>query len=254
MLIDTHAHLDFPEFDNDRDSVIKRSQEEGIDFIINVASSFNGCLASLDLAQRYSFVYASVGIHPHNAAETNDDRLKQIESFVNREKVVAIGEVGLDFYRNLSPQDIQKEFFLKFINLSISTGLPLIIHSREAREETLKILRQNKLKGVVHCFSGDEDFLKRCLDLGLYISFTCNITYKKSESLRELAKLVPLDRLLLETDSPYLSPQPLRGSRNEPVNVKFLAQELADLRNCSIDEIASNTTSNAKRLFKLERK
>lgn len=254
MFVDTHAHLDFSEFDSDRELVVKRSKENGIDFIINVASSFKGCLDSLELAKRYDFIYFSVGVHPHNAAEVSDLQLKEIENFAKLKKVVAIGEVGLDFYRNLSPQDTQKELFIKFINLSSSSGLPLIIHTREAKEETLDILRKNKIRGVVHCFSGDKDFLKECLDLGLYISFTCNITYKKADDLRELARLVPLDRLLLETDSPYLAPQHLRGSRNEPVNVKFLAETLADLKSLTIEEIAKSTTSNAKRLFGLEEK
>lgn len=251
--IDTHAHLDFPDFDADREEVIRRSQEEGIDSIINVGSSLKGCFAAIDLASRYEIIYASIGIHPHSAGEIDSSGFEQLKSLLTSKKVVAIGEIGLDFYRNLSPVETQKELFRKFVDLSITSNLPLIIHSRQAEEETLGILKEKagKLKGVLHCFSGSRDFLESCLNLDLYISFTCNITYKKSDNLRELVKLIPEDRLLLETDCPYLSPEGMRGKRNEPVNVKLLAKAIAELRNCSIEAIAKNTTGNAGRLFHL---
>ena len=250
--VDTHAHLDFPDFDNDREGLISRLQEEGISAIINVGSTLRGCLAAIDLASQYEFIYAAVGIHPHHAKEIDTNGFERVKSLLKAKKVVAIGEVGLDFYRNLSPADIQKELFRQFIDLSILSNLPLIIHSRQAEKETLEILEGNssgKPKGVLHCFSGSEDFLKSCLGLGLYISFTCNITYKKSGHLRDVVKLVPLERLLLETDCPYLSPEGLRGKRNEPKNVKILAQFVADLRGCSIEDIAKSTTGNAQELF-----
>lgn len=252
MFIDTHAHLDFPDFDVDREEVIGRAQKEGINVIINVGSSLKGSLASLDLAKKHEIIYASLGIHPHDAKAVNQDIFKQIEGLAASEKVVAIGEAGLDFYRNLSPAEAQRQVFVKFIELSLSLGLPLIIHSRQAESATLEILKENtngNLKGVLHCFSGSGDFLRSCLDLGLHVSFTCNITYKKSDNLRELVKLVPEDRLLLETDSPYLSPEGMRGKRNEPLNVKLLAGFLAELRGCSIEAIAKSTSENARRLF-----
>lgn len=278
MFIDTHAHLDFPDFDADREEIIRRSQEEGIDSIINVGSSLKGCFAAVDLASRYEFIYASVGIHPHSSGEIDDNGFEQLKgllrvpSGVRAKKIVAIGEVGLDFYpvrdycattkeknvsngvyRNFSPVDTQKKLFRKFVDLSLAANLPLIVHSRQAEEETLGILKEKagKLKGVLHCFSGSRDFLKRCLDSGFYISFTCNITYKKSDNLRELVKFIPGDRLLLETDSPYLAPEGMRGKRNEPVNVKLLAKAVAELRNCDIEALAKSTTENARRLFGL---
>ncbi len=253
MFIDTHAHLDFPDFKQDMDDVIHRAKDADIGYIINVASSFAGCQASLALAERYEMLYTSIGIHPHDVREINEENFKQLKSWLGEKKVVAIGEVGLDFYRNLSPQETQKEYFTKFIDLSVSSGLPLIIHSRQADSETLEILKNTaaKLSGVVHCFSGSKEFLDSCLDLGLYISFTCNITYKKAESLRELAAQVPLERLLLETDCPFLPPEGLRGKRNEPINVIVLAELLAKIRNSSVESIAAATTANAKRLFKL---
>ena len=255
MLIDTHAHLDFPDFEPDRPGVIRRAQEEGVAYIINVSADLRGCLASLELAGRYENIYASIGIHPHHAQEITPDDFSQVTGFIKNEKVVAIGEIGLDFYRNLSPSEIQKELFVKFLTLSQSAKLPVIIHSREAQEETLKILKENScsgLEGVVHCFSGDRNFMSKCLDLGLYISFTCNITYKKSASLRELVKYAPGDRLLIETDCPYLPPEGLRGRRNAPENVKLLAQFIADLRGSRIEDIAKSTTENAISLFRLK--
>ncbi len=253
MLIDTHAHLDFSDFNSDRDGVIKRAQENGVGLIVNVSSSLEGCVRSLELARLYQCVYASVGIHPHDVKDVDESVFKKVSEWAKRERVVAIGEVGLDFYRNLSPENIQKNFFRRFIEISIASELPLIIHSRQAEEDTLTILNDfsAKLQGVIHCFSGGRVFLEKCLGLGLYVSFTCNVTYKKSDALRDLIKEVPLDRLLLETDCPYLSPEGLRGKRNEPANVRLLAGFIAELRNCSVEKIGQATTENAKKLFKL---
>ncbi len=254
MLIDSHAHLDFDDFDVDRDVVIERAKDNGLEYIINVSSSFSGCQRSLALAQKYDFIYTSIGIHPHDVEEINPEILTQVEGFLKEKKVVAVGEVGLDFYRDLSPRELQREYFVQFIHLSKKYALPLIIHSRASDAKTLEILKQeanSTLKGVVHCFSGSEEFLKGCLGLGFYISFTANITYRKSDNLRDLARKLPLERLLLETDSPYLSPEGLRGKRNEPGNVLHLAEFLAGIRGDSVEEIAEKTTENAKRLFDL---
>lgn len=256
MLIDTHAHLDFSDFDAEREEVIARAAEAGVKHIINVSSDLRGCLASLELIKKYENIFASIGIHPHSAAQINEEDFQRIPGFLKNKKVVAVGEVGLDYYRNLSPHDKQRELFSRFIGLSLDSQLPLIIHSREAEADTISILKSGaagaNIKGVVHCFSGSRNFCQECLDLGLYISFTCNVTYKKSEALRELVKYIPSDRLLLETDCPYLSPEGMRGKRNEPTNVKLLAQFIADLKGCSLEEIAKNTTDNAIRLFRLE--
>ncbi len=255
MLVDTHAHLDFPDFDFDRKEIIQKAAEAGVKYIINVSSDLRGCLASLELTKDYKNIFASIGIHPHSAAEIGEEDFQRIPGLLKNEKVVAVGEVGLDYYRNLSPPDRQKELFSRFIGLSLETRLPLIIHSRDAEIDTIDILKSRAtgaaIKGVIHCFSGSRDFCQKCLDLGLSISFTCNITYKKSEGLRELVKFVPSDRLLLETDCPYLSPEGQRGRRNQPSNVRPLAQFIADLRGRSLEEIARNTTDNAIKLFNL---
>ena len=254
MLVDTHAHLDFPDFDPQRQEVIARAGQAGVKYIINVSSDLRGCAASLELARNYENIFAAIGIHPHSAEETREEDFQRIPGLLKNKKVVAIGEVGLDYYRNLSPQDRQRDLFSRFIGLSLETQLPLIIHSRDAETDTINILKSRggeNVKGVVHCFSGSLDFCRQCLDLGLSISFTCNVTYKKSEASRELVKYVPSNRLLLETDCPYLSPEGLRGKRNEPANVRLLAQFIADLRGCNFEEIARNTSDNAIRLFDL---
>lgn len=253
MLIDTHCHLDFSEFDVDREAVLVRAKEAGVEYIINVGSSLQNSRAAVSLANKYPSIFASVGIHPHDASDFDPASFDQIKELAkNNKRVIAIGEVGLDFYRNLSPKDIQEESFRQFIRLSKELNLPLIIHSRQAQQETLAILKEERysaLRGVVHCFSGDKDFLSECLSLGLYISFTCNVTYKKADSLREVLKLVPQDRLLLETDAPYLSPEGFRGKRNEPCQVKLLAEYIAQLKQVSFKDISEITTENTRNLF-----
>ncbi len=254
MLIDTHCHLDFKDFDGDRDEVIRRARNAGVEKIINVGSSIEGSRRSVDLAARYNMIYATVGVHPHDAASVSDKVIEELKALAVKGKVVAIGEVGLDFYRNLSPKDAQIEAFRKFLRLGIELGLPLVIHAREASREIMEILKKESpggLNGVMHCFSGDLDFLRECLDMGLHISFTCNITFKNAGPLREVAGHMKVERLVLETDAPYLSPQKERGKRNEPSSVSVLAEEWARILGLSREDIARITTHNANRLFKL---
>jgi TatD DNase family protein len=250
MLIDTHCHLDFPEFDRDRDAVIKRAREEGVSHIINIASSLKGCQKSLELAGQYDFIYASVGIHPHEADKFDKESESIIRELARKDKVVAIGEIGLDYYRNFSQAKNQRTLFVTLLKLAKDLVLPLIIHTRQAQIDTLKILKDFlPIQAVVHCFSADEDFLKECLDLGFFISFTCNISYPKAQNLRNLVKVTPMERLFLETDAPFLAPQELRGRRNEPAYVKFLAGEIAKIKEISQEEVADVTTENAKTFF-----
>lgn len=249
-MIDTHCHLDFPDFNDDRDIVVKRAKEAGIEYIVNVGASLESSRASLDLARKYEFIYCAVGVHPHEADAVNARIKSGIEALSRQDKVVAIGETGLDYYRNYSGHDNQKALFIWLIELGKKRGFPLVIHNRQADEQVLNILREHQVsKGVVHCFSGSEDFLKGCLDLGLFISFTCNITYKKAENLRRLIELIPVERIMLETDAPYLSPDGFRGRRNEPVNVKYAALEIAKLKGLSLEEAGKITTDNARRFF-----
>ena len=255
MLIDTHCHLDFPEFDADREEVIRRAKDSGAEYIINVGSSLENSRAAVKLSKEYPEVFASVGIHPHDAKDFSEDNLLEIKELSKNPKVIAIGEVGLDFYRNLSQDYVQERAFRKFIGLAKEQNLPLIFHCREAKADFLRILKEEsfpQMRGVMHCFSGDEIFLKSCLDLGFYISFTCNVTHKKAENLRQVLKLVPQDKLMLETDAPYLSPEGFRGKRNEPYQVKLLAETIAKIRSVTFGEIAEATTVNAKKLFGLD--
>ena len=261
-MIETHAHLDFPQYNRDRDIVLKRATEKGVEVIINVASSVEGSFSSVALSNEYSQVFATCGVHPHDAKEAGDKVIEDIKNLIlSSKKVVAIGEVGLDFYRNLSPRDDQIKAFVKFINLSKELDLPLILHCREASPGEneascmlLKLMKDNlqpPFKGVVHCFSGDEGFLNEAISLGLHISFTCNITYKRADDLRLLVRAVPMDRLLLETDSPFLSPQAKRGQRNEPAYLSYLVDELSKNLDVEAKTIEEVTTNNAKILFKI---
>jgi TatD DNase family protein len=253
MLIDTHCHLDFPEFDPDRDEVVRLSRDSGVGYIVNIGSSLRGSLRSVELAQSYDCVYAAIGIHPHEADGFQGQHEKALRELAEKDKVVAIGEIGLDYYKNYSRPENQRPLFAKLLELAKDLNLPLVIHTRKAQNDTLDILKRYlPLQAVVHCFSGDEDFLKQCLGLGFFVSFTCNITYKKAENLRELVKAVPLERLLLETDAPFLPPQEWRGKRNEPRHVKELARAIAQLKQTSFEDIAEVTTANARAFFHLK--
>jgi len=257
MLIDTHCHLDFKDFDKDRDDVIKRAAAEGVKYIINVGSSLEGSRRASELASKYDCIFASMGIHPHEAGTVSENIISEIRDMAKGKKVVAIGEVGLDYYRNSSLQEIQKSVFRKFINLSTDLNLPLIIHNREANDDTINILKEEapgRARGVMHCFSGDEDFLHQCLDIGLSVSFTCNVTFKNSGVLRALMKNVPMDRLFLETDAPFLAPQVFRGRRNEPSYLKYLAREIAVVKGITEEEVADVTSKNAVTFFGLGKK
>ena len=256
MLVDTHCHLDFKEFDQDRKEVIDRATASGVRYMINVSSSLKSCRGSLDLARDNDSIFAALGMHPQDASGADDHAFSEIVSMSEKGKVVAIGEVGLDFYRQASPRKIQIPVFGRFVRLAVELQLPLVIHNRSADDEVLSVLKQEaggSPRGVMHCFSGDKDFLERCLSMGLYVSFTCNVTFKNAAGLREVASYVPMDRLLLETDCPFLAPQAVRGKRNEPSYLRYLADELARIKETSVEEIARATTENALNLFGLPR-
>jgi len=254
MIIDTHCHIDFDEFNQDRDLVIERAKASGVKCLINVGSDLEGSRRAVHLAGLYKEVFASVGIHPHHADEKLESSFDEIETLAGNEKVVAIGEVGLDYFKNYSKPENQKTLFTHFIKLAEKLKLPLIIHDREAHDDTIDILKEvypGPIPGVMHCFSGDKKTLTRALDLGLYISFTCNLTFKNAKDLREVARHVPRERLLLETDAPYLAPQRYRGKRNEPAYITELRDILSKLLGLPKDEIEKITTHNAKRFFKI---
>lgn len=252
MLIDTHCHLDFPEFDPDRTEVIQRAIKEGIGYIINIGSSLRGSRAGIELSRRYDCIYTTVGIHPHEADRVSQDTIIAIKELIENDKVVAIGETGLDYYKVASSKENQKQLFISLLELARINSLPVVIHCRQSQEDVYSILREKNItRAVLHCFSGDENFLRRCLEAGFFISYTCNVTYKKAEALSDLVGITPLDRLFLETDAPFLPPEGFRGKRNEPFYIKHLAQAIARVKNISVEEVCRITSENAKGFFNL---
>ena len=253
-LIDTHCHLDFPEFDKDRRDAIDRAASGGIVRIINVSSSLEGCRKTLALTEKYELIYGTVGIHPHYADSAGEDSLGSLKKLAANKKIVAIGETGLDYYRNISSRENQERLFLRSIALANDLDLPLVVHSRNATKDVSRILRQHVKtgrRGVFHCFSGTAREMDEILDMGFYISFTCNLTFKNGGPLRELAGRLPVDRLLIETDAPFLAPQQFRGRRNEPAYISYLLEAISDIKGLSRESIAEVTTGNANKFFKL---
>jgi TatD DNase family protein len=254
MLIDSHAHLSMPQFDRDRDEVIRRSVEAGVELIFTVGTDPKDCRKTLEIARGSDQVFAIIGIHPHNAKEVTEETYSDLRAMSQNEKVRAIGEIGLDFYRNLSPRDIQVTRFREQIHLARELNLPIVVHARDAHGEVLAVLKEEEageIGGVFHCFSGNYDMAKACLDLGFFISIPGTITFKNSGDLREALRKIPFDRILVETDCPFLAPVPVRGKRNEPAYVKFTASKLAEVRESTFDEVARITTENTKRAFRL---
>ncbi len=250
MLTDTHCHLDASAFDPDRDDVISRARDAGTGVLITVGSGLESSETAVKLAGRYDMVYAAVGVHPHDAKEFTPDTAERIRELSAQEKVVAIGETGLDYHYDHSPRDVQRRVFESHISLALELGLPVIVHSREAEADTLSILSASGVsRGVMHCFSGDLDMAEKVMAMGLYISFAGTVTFKNAERLREAAASIPDEYLLIETDAPYLSPVPLRGRRNEPSFLLHTAGKLAELRGVETEDIARITTLNAGRLF-----
>ena len=251
MLVDSHAHIDDERFDADRDEVVARASAAGVPLIINIGADMGSSARSVALADKYPGIYAAVGMHPHDAKDMQESDYIQLEQWTKQPKVVAVGEIGLDYHYDLSPRPVQKEVFLRQLDLARKTGKPFIIHEREAHADMLDIIRiaARGLNGVFHCFSGSVETAREYLKMGFYISVAGPVTFPKSTKTKEVAKYVPLDRLLVETDSPYLTPHPFRGRRNEPAHVRLVAEEIAGLRNLSVSELAAATTENVKRLF-----
>lgn len=254
MYIDTHCHLDFENFNDDRESVVQRSIKNKIEAIITIGTDIKSSVKSIELADKFATVFAAVGIHPNDISEANTKSVQKIYDLCDHLKVVAIGEIGLDYYRDNSPAEIQKELFRTQLKIAREKELPVIIHNRQAHSDMYDILVEEKstnLKGVLHSFDGDMHFLDSILAYNLYISFTGVITFKNA-NFDELIKRVPLENLLLETDSPFLTPVPFRGKRNEPSYVTHIAQKIAEVKEIAIEELAKITTENARKLFKFK--
>ncbi|MDF0668399.1 MAG: TatD family hydrolase [Nitrospira sp.] len=254
-MIDTHTHLDDARYNEDREAVITRAQETGVEAFVTIGCDLPTSQAAVALSERYPFVYASVGVHPHEVKHVRDGWYDEFRRLAENKNVVAYGEIGLDYHYNHSSPKEQRDRFREQVQLARELALPVIIHTREAQEDTLAILKEERASevgGVFHCFSGDSRLAKEALQLGFYLSFSGILTFQNATPLREVAKHTPLDRVLIETDCPYLTPVPYRGKRNEPAYVSQVAKQLAGLHpELSLDDVQRITTVNAKRLFKI---
>ena len=254
MLIDSHTHLDMPQFDSDRKLVIERAREAGLTALVTIGVDPESCRAALELAQANDFIYCGLGIHPHDARAWDQSFRFELAKMLDEPKVVAVGETGLDYFRDLSPRDVQQRAFRDHIRLAAEKKLPLVVHDRDAHGEVIDILREEKasdIGGIIHCFSGDADMAGKCLDMGFFISIPGIVTFPKADQLRDVVRYAPMDRLLVETDAPYLAPVPFRGKRNEPAYVAYTLAELARIKKIDEHEAAATTTRNAKTVYRI---
>ncbi len=252
MLIDTHAHLEMREFNDDREDVIKRAREAGVEYIVTIGTTVESSRDAVLLADKYDFIYAAIGIHPHEVKDILHPAYDIIRHFAQHKKVVAYGEIGLDYHYEHSPRADQKRKFRDMLREARQLDLPVIIHDRDAHEDTLRIISEEwspDLGGVMHCFSGDAAMAKKVIEMGFSISIAGPVTFPKAESLREVVRQVPIEHLLIETDSPYLAPQPVRGKRNEPAFVRHTAEMVAQVKGLSFDDVGRITSFNAMQLF-----
>ncbi|MFP3512040.1 TatD family hydrolase [Peribacillus sp. SIMBA_075] len=252
MLFDTHVHVNAEQFNEDLDDVIERAKEAGVNNMVVVGFDQPTIIRAMELIETYDFMYAAIGWHPVDAIDMTEKDLQWIEELSNHPKVVAIGEMGLDYHWDKSPKDVQMEVFRKQIRLAKKVGLPIIIHNREATADIVNILKEeaaSEVGGIMHCFSGSAETALECINMNFYISLGGPVTFKNAKKPKEVAAAVPLERLLIETDCPYLAPHPYRGKRNEPSYVKLVAEQIAEIKQLTIEEVSQATTENAKKLF-----
>jgi len=250
QLIDSHAHLDDRKFNNDRDAAIAAIHAAGVTNVINIGADMRSSRESVKLAKAHDFLYAAVGVHPHYAAKMTEDDIVELKSLAENEKVVAIGEIGLDYFRNISPREVQQRWFRAQLQLASELNLPVIVHDRDAHQDCVDILKdENISNGVMHCYSGSAEMAKELINMGFYISFSGVITYKNARSAVDALRSVPLERLLIETDCPYLSPEPYRGERNSSEYMPIIAKKAAEIKEISYEEICNITAENTRRLF-----
>lgn len=254
MIFESHAHYDDEVFDEDRESLLASLQEKGIGTVINVGASLAGCRATVELTRRYPFVYGAIGIHPSEVGELNEENFPALEEWCSLDKIVAVGETGLDYHWTEPEPAIQKDWFERQLTLARQVKLPVIIHSREAAKDTLEIMQAHhagEIGGVVHCFSYAKEMAREYLHMDFYFGIGGVITFKNSKKLKEAVAYIPMDKILLETDSPYLAPEPNRGKRNSSLNLPYVAQAIADIKGISYEEVVQITEDNARKLFGL---
>lgn len=247
-LFDSHVHLDDSRFDEDREELISSLSENGIDYVVNIGADLPTSRNSIKLSEKYSFVYATVGVHPHEVKSMTEDDIILLRELSRHDKVVAIGEIGLDYYYDNSPRELQKKWFIRQIELANECSLPIVIHSRDAVQDTYEILKQHNQSSrvLIHCFSQSLEMAKKYVNMGAFIALGGAITFKNAKNLLDVVKFVPMEQLLLETDCPYLTPEPFRGKRNDPSKVRFVAQKIAELKNIDFMEVMDATNHNAR--------
>ncbi|RKM58889.1 TatD family deoxyribonuclease [Butyrivibrio sp. CB08] len=255
MIFDTHAHYDDEQFDIDRDSLLLSMKENGIGTIVNIGANLRSSQTTLELAHKYDFVYGAVGVHPSDSAELSDDNFDQIRQMSSDPKCVAIGEIGLDYYWPEPDHETQKKWFVRQLDLAREVGLPVVIHSRDAAADTVDILRDNKageLGGVVHCFSYSKEVAAECVKMGFYIGVGGVLTFKNGKKMKEVVSEIPIERIILETDCPYLAPEPNRGKRNSSLNLPYVVTAMAQIKGISEEEVIEITERNAREMYRLK--
>ncbi len=251
MIFDTHTHYDAEQFDKDRVELLSSMREHNVGFILNVGATLDGCKSSVKFARKYSFMYAAVGVHPDEVGALNDETFAWMEELLLDEKTVAVGEIGLDYYWDNEPREVQKEWFIRQLELARKHDLPVCIHSRDAAEDTLNVMREyaKGLRGVIHCFSYSPEIAKEYVKNGFYIGVGGVVTFKNGKKMKEVVKATPIERILLETDCPYLAPEPYRGKRNSSIYLDRVAEEIGQLKGMTANEVIEATEQNAKTLF-----
>lgn len=250
MYFDTHAHYDDEKFDENRDILIEEMHRNGVDYIINIGADMESSVKSMELAKKYDFIYAAVGVHPHEAESMTDEDINKLREYSKYEKVVAIGEIGLDYYYDFSPRDKQRYWFERQLELAAELDLPVSIHSRDAAQETFDIIKNSNVrKGVIHAYSGSAEMAKDYIDMGFYLGIGGVLTFKNAKKLVDVVRFAPMERILLETDSPYLSPVPVRGTVNNSQNLRYIADKIGEIKQISAEKVCEITSQNAKVIF-----
>lgn len=254
MIFESHAHYDSHQFDEDRAELLNSMQENGVGTIVNACADWDSVTEVVDMVQEYPYMYAAVGLHPDEVGALNDERFEYLKSQCQKEKVVAVGEIGLDYYWDNESHDVQKKWFVRQLELARELNLPVIIHSRDAAEDTLKIMKEHAqgLRGVIHCFSYSKELAEEYVKLGFHIGIGGVVTFKNGKKLKEVAEVVPLERILLETDCPYLAPEPYRGKRNSSLYIPHIVQAIADIKGITCEEVVAQTEQNGKTLFGIQ--
>lgn len=252
MYFDSHAHYDDERFDEDRSQLLELLPQQGVEYVVHAGANIESSKRGIDLAGEYDYIYTSVGVHPHDAEQLREDDLEVLRSLAMQPKVVAIGEIGLDYYYDFSPREVQRVWFHKQLELAKELKLPVIIHSRDACQETFDILKESGLTGVIHCFSGSKELAKEYVKRGFYIGIGGALTFKNARKTVEVVEAIPLTSILIETDAPYLTPVPHRGKRNDSTYLKYVVEKIAEIKGCTVEEVATITMDNAKKLFDIK--